>query len=64
MNVIIYHPETQGEVAVPEESVHHYRASGWVLRSEWNETLALREKAAKAAAKAAASPVKRPGVKE
>ena len=33
-DVVIYHPGTQGQVAVPEEAVPHYRASGWLLLSE------------------------------
>lgn len=51
-DVEIYHPETQATVAVAEESVWHYRQSGWVKSSEWAETLADQAKAAKAAAPA------------
>ena len=33
--VSIYHPELDRHVQVPEESVSHYRRSGWLLSSEW-----------------------------
>lgn len=36
-DVLIYHPGTQGQVAVPEEGLHHYRQSGWVTMTEWQE---------------------------
>ncbi len=36
-DVMIYHPETGGSVAVPEMSLHHYRQSGWITAAEWNE---------------------------
>jgi hypothetical protein len=39
---VIYHPETQGSVEVPPESLHHYRQSGWVTREEWAELERLR----------------------
>lgn len=48
-DILIYHPETDMSVAVPAESVDHYRGSGWVLASEWAEHLEL---AARAAAQA------------
>jgi hypothetical protein len=41
--VTIYHPGTQGQVSVPEESLPHYRASGWLLLSEHQENEAARE---------------------
>lgn len=40
---VIYHPETQGTVVVPEETLAHYRKSGWVTVDEWQEHLRLRE---------------------
>lgn len=36
-DVQIYHPSTEGVADVPEEAVWHYRQSGWVLLSEWQE---------------------------
>lgn len=58
--VVIYHPETQGTVDVPPESLSHYRLSGWVTVDEWQEHLrmrALTEEAARAAQQPAAAPV-------
>jgi hypothetical protein len=49
----IYHPGTQGRVMVAEESVWHYRQSGWILYSEWLEAQA--EQAAREAEQAAAA---------
>lgn len=49
--VAIYHPETQATVDVPGESLSHYRRSGWVTKSEWDEA---QEQAA--ASEAATSP--------
>lgn len=40
---VIYHPETQGTVTVPDEALAHYRKSGWVTVDEWQEHLRLRE---------------------
>jgi hypothetical protein len=50
-DVVIYHPGTQGRVAVPEEALPHYRQSGWLLLSEHEENEAAREQR-EAAAKA------------
>ena len=44
---LIYHPETQATVLVPDESLAHYRLSGWVTPEEWDEHLRLRDQAAK-----------------
>jgi len=41
-DVVIYHPGTGGQVAVPEEGLPHYRASGWLLLSEHMENEAQR----------------------
>jgi hypothetical protein len=51
-NVVIYHPGTEAQVAVPEESLPQMRRSGWLLLSEHQENEAAREKreAAEAAA--------------
>jgi hypothetical protein len=51
VNVEIFHPETQATVGVPEESVGHYRQSGWVLRSDWVEQQAAEQRRAEQAAK-------------
>jgi hypothetical protein len=40
---VIYHPETQGTVVVPDEALSHYRQSGWVTVDEWQEHLRLRD---------------------
>ena len=62
-NVEIYHPETQARVVVPEESVSHYRQSGWLMQAEWNELQAAEDaRKAKLAAEqsgAAAAPPSR-----
>ena len=53
-DVVIYHPGTEAQVAVPEESLPHYRQSGWLLLSEHqaNEAQrAEREAAAKPSGK-------------
>ena len=52
-DVVIYHPGTEAQVAVPEESLPHYRQSGWLLLSEHqeNEAAAEREAAASKAVK-------------
>lgn len=36
-NVAIYHPDSQGIVSVPEESVWHYRQGGWLTMDEWQD---------------------------
>jgi hypothetical protein len=36
-DTFIYHPGTDATVAVPEESVWHYRQGGWLTRAEWVE---------------------------
>jgi hypothetical protein len=51
-DVIIYHPETQARVAVPEEAVPHHRRSGWVLLSEHEENEAARAEREAATSKA------------
>jgi hypothetical protein len=51
-DVTIYHPGTQGRVAVPEEALPHYRMSGWVLLSEHEENEAARAEREAAASKA------------
>jgi hypothetical protein len=33
-DVVAYHPGTQAQVQVPEESMPHLRASGWLLLGE------------------------------
>ena len=33
-DVVAYHPGTEAQVQVPEESMPHLRASGWLLLSE------------------------------
>jgi hypothetical protein len=50
-DVIIYHPGTQGRVAVPEEALPHYRMSGWLLLSEHEENEAARAEREAAASK-------------
>ncbi len=49
-DVVAYHPGTEAQVPVPEESMYHLRASGWLL---WDEHLA--NQAAAAEREAAAS---------
>jgi hypothetical protein len=34
MNVVAYHPGTEAQVQVPEESMPHLRMSGWLLLDE------------------------------
>ncbi len=51
-DVTIYHPGTELRVAVPEEALPHYRASGWLLLSEHQENEAAREQREAAASKA------------
>ena len=53
-DVVIYHPGTGGQVAVPEEAVPIYRRSGWLLLSEHNENQAAAAEREAAAAKASA----------
>ena len=53
-DVVVYHPVTEAIVAVPEESVPHLRASGWLLLSEHQANQAQaaeREQAARTAAR-------------
>jgi hypothetical protein len=52
-DVVIYHPGTDGQALVPEESLPHYRQSGWLLLSEHNANEA--DRAAREAAEAKAS---------
>lgn len=51
-DVVIVHPGTSGQALVPEESLPHYRQSGWLLLSEHQENEAAREAAEAAASKA------------
>jgi hypothetical protein len=51
-DVVIYHPGTGGQAAVPEEGLPHYRQSGWLLLSEHQENEAAREQREAAASKA------------
>ena len=51
-DVVIYHPGTDGQVAVPEESLPHYRRAGWLLLSEHQENEAARAQREAAEAKA------------
>ena len=61
-DVIIYHPETEGTVAVPEEALYHYRQSGWITAAERNELQARAEAAARPPSPAApAAHVRPPG---
>jgi hypothetical protein len=53
-DVVIYHPGTDATVAVPEESLPHYRMSGWLLLSEHQENEAARAQREAAEAKASA----------
>lgn len=51
-DVLIYHPVTGAQSAVPEESVPHHRRAGWLLLSEYQANEGAREEAeAKAQAK-------------
>jgi hypothetical protein len=50
-DVVIYHPGTEAQVAVPEESLPQMRRSGWLLLSEHQENEAAREKREAAASK-------------
>lgn len=47
-DVVIYHPATGQQAAVPEEGMPHYRQSGWLLLSEHqqNEAEAAEREAA------------------
>lgn len=51
-DVLIWHPATEGIVAVPAETVPIYRQSGWMLESEHQENLAHEAALAAAAEKA------------
>jgi hypothetical protein len=53
-DVVIYHPGTEAQVAVPEESLPHYRQSGWLLLSEHQANEAQRAEREAAASKPAA----------
>jgi hypothetical protein len=53
-DVVIYHPGTGGQVAVPEEALPHYRQSGWLLLSEHNANEAARAEQEAAASKTSA----------
>lgn len=62
VDVLIWHPTTDGSAVVPVESLHHYRQAGWMLESEHQENLAheaalaaAAERVAKASSKKAAS---------
>jgi hypothetical protein len=53
-DVLIYHPGTQATATVPDDAVHHYRRSGWLLASEHEDNQAQAAKVAAKAAKTAA----------
>jgi hypothetical protein len=50
-DVVIFHPGTGGQAAVPEEGLPHLRASGWLLLSEHQANEAERERREAAEAK-------------
>lgn len=52
MSVLAYHPETGADLVVDEDQMVHMRASGWLLRSEWDENQAQQAAAQEKAAKA------------
>ena len=52
-DVVIVHPGTQGQALVPEESLPHYRQSGWLLLSEHESNEAARVEREAAASKPA-----------
>jgi len=53
-DIVVYHPVTEAIVAVPESSVPHLRASGWLLLSEHQANQAQAAEREQAAAKTAA----------
>lgn len=61
---VIFHPETGAYADVPEVSVSHYRRSGWMTSTEWNEHQALVARQAAEAEAAARKPVTTPPSKE
>ena len=52
-DVLIYHPGTGAQVAVPEEAMPHYRLSGWLLQSEYDANQAAAAEPAKSSKKPA-----------
>jgi hypothetical protein len=55
MAVLAYHPETGADLVVSDEQLVHMRASGWMLRTEYE---AAQEHAAQQAAAAGAASAK------
>jgi hypothetical protein len=53
-DVVAYHPGTEAQVQVPEESMPHLRASGWLLLGEHLANQAAAEAREAAASKTAA----------
>lgn len=54
-DVTIYHPGTEGMAQVPEESLPHWRQSGWLTLDEHNANQAAAAEREQEAAKAAGS---------
>jgi hypothetical protein len=54
-DVVAYHPVTEAQAQVPEESMPHLRASGWLLLGEHLANQAAAEAREQEAAKAASS---------
>jgi hypothetical protein len=54
-DVVAYHPVTQAQAQVPEESMPHLRASGWLLLDEHLANQAAAEAREQEAAPAASS---------
>ena len=53
-DVVVYHPVTEAQVAVPEESMPHLRAAGWLTLDEHLANQAQAAEREQAAAKTAA----------
>jgi hypothetical protein len=53
-DVVAYHPVTQAQAQVPEESMPHLRASGWLLLDEHQANQAQAAEREAAAVKTAA----------
>jgi hypothetical protein len=53
-DVVAYHPGTEAQVQVPEESMPHLRASGWLLLDEHLANQAAAAEREQAASKTAA----------
>ena len=54
-DVVAYHPVTEAQAQVPEESMPHLRQSGWLLLDEHLANTAAAEAREQEAAKAASS---------